>query len=103
MGRGLWAAAFFLIRLPLLGARPRRDGDGAGGGDRTHTRVAPDGILSPARLPVPPLRRAGYPSLWAFPSMATITDPRPFRSADSINELKRRPLGNKRLLRMIDV
>ena len=30
---------------------------GAGGGGRTHTRFEPHGILSPARLPVPPLRR----------------------------------------------
>src|SRR5215510_14893894 len=29
---------------------------GAGGGGRTHTRFEPHGILSPARLPIPPLR-----------------------------------------------
>ncbi len=30
---------------------------GAGGGNRTHTGGKPHGILSPARLPVSPLRR----------------------------------------------
>ena len=32
----------------------------AEGGSRTHTRGEPDGILNPARLPVPPLRPIGY-------------------------------------------
>ena len=35
-----------------------RCGVGAGGGTRTHTRGEPNGILSPARLPVSPLRHA---------------------------------------------
>ena len=36
--------------------------DGAGGGGRTHTRFEPHGILSPARLPVPPLRHFLQPT-----------------------------------------
>src|SRR5262249_7843715 len=35
---------------------PRASRIGAGGGTRTHTRGEPNGILSPARLPVSPLR-----------------------------------------------
>lgn len=31
--------------------------EGAGGGGRTHTPLSRPGILSPVRLPVPPLRR----------------------------------------------
>ena len=33
------------------------DFTGAGGGTRTLTRYHPDRILSPARLPIPPLRQ----------------------------------------------
>ena len=38
----------------------------AGGGTRTHTRFHPYRILSPARLPIPPLRRILYSSHISF-------------------------------------
>ena len=38
-------------------------GFGAGGGNRTLTGGDPHGILSPARLPVSPLRRSGKQNL----------------------------------------
>ena len=52
----------------------------AGGGNRTHTRVAPDWILSPARLPVPPLRPAVY--LYAIsPFFSTRAPPKKIASS----------------------
>src|SRR6478735_7725990 len=39
--------------------RPSEARDGAGRGGRTHTRLAANRILSPARLPVPPFRLGG--------------------------------------------
>ena len=39
----------------------------AGGGNRTHTGSEPHGILSPARLPVSPLRPGGDPSILRQP------------------------------------
>jgi hypothetical protein len=41
------------------GATPREAGRGAGGGNRTHTGGKAHRILSPARLPVSPLRPGG--------------------------------------------
>ena len=37
---------------------------GAGGGNRTHTGSEPHGILSPARLPVSPLRQRRKPAFY---------------------------------------
>ena len=40
-----------------VGVARSQEEDGAGGGGRTLTRGEPHGILNPARLPIPPLRR----------------------------------------------
>src|SRR5206468_6987938 len=57
------------VVVVLAPAHGRCD-SGAGGGGRTLTRGEPNGILSPARLPVSPLRHfvsgvGGY-SIWAL-------------------------------------
>ena len=58
-------------RLAIELARQARkiEDDGAGGGNRTLTGGDPHGILSPARLPVSPLRRSGKVNLQYSPNL----------------------------------
>src|SRR5205823_14361720 len=70
--------------------RHRRDH--AEGGSRTHTRLSPHRILSPARLPVPPLRRteksSPVPPLYTRRSKLPARSPSPHTCAQGQGEVE---------------
>src|SRR6185437_4671385 len=61
-------------RVLPLGKHENGDKSGAGGGGRTHMTSEGRGILSPVRLPVPPLQRGNGERF-------SIYQPRPFKSS----------------------
>jgi hypothetical protein len=74
---------------PQLARRRRRAKDGAGGRNRTDTGSEPHGILSPARLPVSPLRPGGENSQYNSRRRGTPVFP------DSIHPAARSPKQNQ--------
>src|SRR6185369_5173078 len=74
--------------LNATAGRPANSLDsGAGGGGRTHTRGEPNGILSPARLPVSPLRHSSSCARALYrASLRRAIEPATNRTTTPVNE-----------------